>query len=110
MIIRALMNRHERRGAQGKAGKRGLQGKSGARGATGARGEKGAHGLRGLPGPAGPAGPAGPKMKPAEVLALVEDQFFEIRKQLDVQLQRFAQLQMQLDQIHGLIKSIVNHP
>lgn len=49
-------------------------------------------------------------MKPSEVLALVEDQFYEIRKQLDMQLQRFAQLQMQLDQIHQLIKSIVNQP
>lgn len=89
------MSRRERRGPQGKTGKQGLRGKGGARG------------LRGLP---GPAGPPGPKMKPAEVLALVEDQFYEIRKQLDTQLQRFAQLQAQLDQIHGLIKSIVNQP
>ena len=58
----------------------------------------------------GPPGPAGPKMKPAEVLALVEDQFYEIRKQLEVQLQRFAQLQAQLDQIHHLLKSIVSQP
>ena len=49
-------------------------------------------------------------MRPAEVLALVEDQFFEIRKQLDTQLQRFAQLQVQLDQIHHLMKSIVTQP
>ena len=49
-------------------------------------------------------------MTSAEVLALVEDQFYEIRRQLDMQLQRFAQLQLQLDQIHQLIKSIVNQP
>ena len=95
------MNNRRGRGAQGKTGKRGLRGKTGARGATG---------TRGMPGQRGPAGPPGPKMKPAEVLALVEDQFYEIRKQLDMQLQRFAQLQAQLDQIHGLIKSIVNKP
>lgn len=66
------------------------------RGAKGTRGRKGARGLRG---PAGVAGPAGPRMKPAEVLALVDDQFFQIRKQLDLQLQRTGQLQVQLDRI-----------
>jgi hypothetical protein len=49
-------------------------------------------------------------MRRADVLAMVEDQFYEIRKQLDIQLQRFAQLQVQLDQIHGLIKGLVNDP
>jgi hypothetical protein len=49
-------------------------------------------------------------MKPAEVLALVEDQFYELRKQLDIQLTRFAELQAQLDQIHRLLKSIVSQP
>ena len=38
-------------------------------------------------------------MKSAEVLALVDDQFTEIRKQLNLQLQRTGQLQMQLDKI-----------
>src|SRR5688572_25315432 len=50
-------------------------------------------GKRGAIGPPGPAGPAGPKMKSAEVLALVYDQFHEIRKQLNLQLQRTGQLQ-----------------
>lgn len=49
-------------------------------------------------------------MRPAEVLALVEDQFAEIRKQLELQLKRFAQLQAQLDQIHNLVKQLVNEP
>ena len=49
-------------------------------------------------------------MRPAEVLALVDDQFMEIRKQLDLQLKRTAQLQQQLDQIHGLVKRLVNEP
>jgi hypothetical protein len=43
-----------------------------------------------------------------EVLAIVGDQFREIRKQLDVQLQRIAQIQVQLDQLAGLIARIVN--
>ena len=74
-------------------GKRGLKGHMGATGATGKRGERGERGLQ------GPVGPAGPKMKAAEVLALVDDQFVEIRKQLALQLQRTGQLQVQLDKI-----------
>jgi hypothetical protein len=38
-------------------------------------------------------------MRAAEVLALVDDQFSLIRKALDMQLTRTAQLQVQLDQI-----------
>ena len=38
-------------------------------------------------------------MKAAEVLALVDDQFVLIRKQLDTQLLRTGQLQAQLDKI-----------
>ena len=49
-------------------------------------------------------------MRPAEVLALVEDQFGELRKQLELQLKRFAQIQAQLDQIHTLVKALVNQP
>ena len=62
-------------------------------------------------------------MKSAEVLALVDDQFVQIRKQLDVQLLRTAQLQVQLDKIqkntteacsalellHPLVKALVNN-
>jgi hypothetical protein len=68
----------------------------GKRGLKGQRGETGAQGVRG---PAGATGRAGPKMKAAEVLALVDDQFGLIRKQLDMQLMRTAELQMQLDKI-----------
>jgi hypothetical protein len=90
---------------KGERGARGERGTQGSRGERGARGERGTQGERG---PAGPPGPAGPKMRPAEVLALVDDQFMEIRKQLDLQLKRTAQLQLQLDQIHGLVKQLVN--
>ncbi len=91
-------------------GERGLRGATGARGERGAQGARGERGATGERGPAGPAGPEGPKMRPAEVLALVDDQFNEIRKQLDLQLKRFAQVQVQLDQIHGLVKKLVNEP
>ena len=71
-------------------------------------GPRGRRGVKGDAGAAGPQGPAGPKMKADEVLALVDDQFLDIRKQLDIQLLRTAQLQLQLDQIHALVKQLVN--
>jgi hypothetical protein len=52
----------------------------------------------------------GPAPTRADILAVVEDQFYEMRKQLDVQLTRFAQLQTQLDQIHRLLKDLVKEP
>ena len=45
-----------------------------------------------------------------DVLALVEDQFSEMRKQLEIQLMRFAQLQVQLDQIHKILKQLAKEP
>jgi len=56
----------------------------------------------------GPAGPPGPTMTRADVLAMVEDQFQELRKQLDVQLVRMSQIQQQLDQIHAAIKQLIH--
>ena len=47
-------------------------------------------------------------MKRSDVLAIVEDQFREIRKQLDLHLQRTAQVQAQLDHVEGLIKQLVH--
>ena len=58
----------------------------------------------------GPAGPTGPKLHPREVLALVDDQFAEIRKQLNTQLHRTGELQVQLDVIHQLVKQLVTRP
>jgi hypothetical protein len=70
----------------------------------GARGERGPQGER------GERGPAGPMPRREDILALVEDQFADIRQQLDIQLTRFAQLQVQLDQIHKLLKQLVKEP
>lgn len=46
----------------------------------------------------------------ADILAVLEDQFYEMRRQLDVQLTRFAQPQTPLDRIHKLLKQIVKEP
>ena len=76
----------------------------------GLKGEQGARGARGQQGARGAQGPAGPPASRADILAVVEDQFAEVRKQLDIQLTRFAQLQLQLDQIHKLLKQVVKAP
>ena len=86
------------RGPKGEHGAQGERGRAGARGATGARGARGER------------GPAGPMPRREDVLALVEDQFFDMKKQLEVQLTRFAQLQAQLDLIHKMLKQIVKEP
>lgn len=60
-------------------------------------------------------------MAAADILAVVEDQFYELRKRLDQQLTRTAELQQQLDDqrkeiaalhnsvdlAHGLLKQLV---
>jgi hypothetical protein len=60
-------------------------------------------------------------MAPADILAVVEDQFFDVRKRLDIQLTRTAEIQLQLDGqrkelaelhravdlVHGLIKQLL---
>lgn len=80
--------------------KRANSGGRGVTGRTGVRGERGATGAR------GPAGPAGAVLSRRDVLAMVEDQFAEMRKELTLQLARMGQIQAQLDQIHTMIKKL----
>ena len=68
--------------------------------ASPARGRQGERGLTGETGPQGPTGPPGPPMSRTDVLAVVEDQFYEIRKRLDGQLARIAELQAQMEAQH----------
>jgi hypothetical protein len=93
------------RGEGGKGGARGDRGDRGARGKTSARGDRGE---RGVAGPPRPAGPPGHTPSRADVLAMVDDQFMEIRKKLGLQLTRMGQIQTQLDQIHALVKELVH--
>lgn len=87
-----------------RSGQRGQRGARGAAGKTGARGQVGPAGPAG---PAGPTGPVGPKLDRADVLAMVEDQFTVIRKQLETQLIRMSQIQQQLDQIHSAVRRLI---
>ena len=77
------------------------------RGPRGLVGRTGAPGHPGPRGPAGPAGPIGPEVSRADVLAMVEDQFAELRKEVGLQLTRMGQIQVQLDQIQTMLKRLV---
>ena len=81
------------------------RGPAGPRGKTGPTGPQGPAGPRGDIGAAGPSGPSGARLSREDMLAMVADQFEDLRKQLEVQLHRMGQIQVQLDQIHGIVKS-----
>ena len=68
---------------------------------------RGPAGPRGERGQTGPTGPTGPEVSRADILAMVEDQFVEIRKEMSLQLSRMAQIQVQLDQIQTMLKKLV---
>src|SRR6266542_6648022 len=78
--------------------------KTATRGPHGAAGPKG---KRGATGPAGPAGVKGPQVQHAEVLAVVDSEIGEIRKHLETQIVRTAQMQQKLDEIHMLLKQLI---
>ena len=99
------------RGKQGVPGPPGPTGKTGSAGATGDIGHSGHTGQRGPKGVAGRRGPKGPTaaVLPSErrsLLATLHEQIDNIYQELDVQMKRMAQLQVQLDdvrkKIHGL--------
>src|SRR5437016_6014035 len=62
------------------------------------RSRRGARGRTGARGKAGPAGPVGPKVKRAEILAVVDDEFVEVRKNFKVQLTHSTKIQTQLEE------------
>jgi hypothetical protein len=78
----------------------GLRGRRGPAGPTGLQGPVGARGRR------GPAGPAALSAGTAPALAFVavEEQIDAIKRELDVQLRRMAQIQEQLDQLRTIVR------
>ena len=97
--VESHLMRSKTGGARSPKGTHGERGKRGERGERGQRGEQGQRGERGLRGERGPAGPPPTR---AEILAVVEAQFSDIRTQLEIQLTRFGQIQAQLDHIQKL--------
>ena len=84
-----------KRGQQGPTGGRGLRvrrGKAGPTGFPGTRGKTGATGRR------GPKGVTGPHQRD-RAIELIEERFTDVFRQLDIQMRRIAQIQVQLDQL-----------
>lgn len=85
-----------RRPAVGPRGPRGPVGPMGLQGPVGERGRRGEAGL-----PALSTGVA-----PALAFVAVEEQIDAIKRELDVQLRRMAQIQQQLDQLRAIVRQL----
>jgi hypothetical protein len=71
------------------------------------KGDRGRQGVKGRRGQRGPAGATGPSATRKDILAAVQDEFIELGKHLRLQLERTAQMQLQLDAIHNLLKQML---
>jgi hypothetical protein len=92
------------RGKQGIPGPPGPAGKTGAVGATGETGRAGQRGREGAAGIQGPMGESGARggVLPSgrrDMLSGLHEQIENIYQELDVQMKRMAQLQVQLDAV-----------
>jgi hypothetical protein len=45
----------------------------------------------------------------ADVLAMVEEQFSDVQRQLNSQMTRMSQIQQQLDQVYRAVKLLIEH-
>ena len=84
--------------ARGRQGKPGRQGKEGKPGKAGPRGQRGEQGMR---------GPAGPAVTRVQILEAVQREFDDMRREVRVQVERLAQIQLQLDAIHKLLRDSI---
>ena len=99
-----------RHGAKGATGRRGQQGATGARGPRGKQGKTGPTGLPGRRGKTGSAGKRGTRGLTGPLyrnlaLEALEERFTDVYHQLDIQLQRIAQMQLQLDRISAKLET-----
>jgi hypothetical protein len=81
---------------------KGVRGERGKRGATGAAGSQGHRGAR------GERGPAGPVATRSQILEAVQNEFDAVRKELRAQLERMAQIQVQLDSIQRMLTTMIS--
>jgi Collagen triple helix repeat (20 copies) len=89
------MAKSKQRGARGIAGPPGPSGPRGPRGLTGAIGHIGKPGAPGTP------------IKHGPTLLVVHDQIDRIHRELDVQLKRMAQLQLEIDEVRATVKRLM---
>jgi hypothetical protein len=52
-------------------------------------------------------GPAGPPVKGNDVLEIVEKQIDDIHRDLEVQMKRIAQIQLQMDELRAMVRRIL---
>ena len=88
-------------GPPGPAGPRGETGKTGVRGATGATGPRGAVGAQ------GPVGYTIATGKSRNALSVIHDRIEHIHRELDIQLKRMAQLQVEIDEVRHTVKRLM---
>jgi hypothetical protein len=53
-------------------------------------------------------GPVGPPARGSDVLEIVEKQIDDIHRDLDVQLNRIAQIQQQMDELRALVRRVLS--
>ena len=94
-------------GPRGQAGEQGAPGKIGKTGARGLRGAIGPRGAAGARGPTGLSGAPGIAGDDLNALAAVHDQIDHIHHELDVQLKRMAQLQIEIDEVRNTVKRLL---
>jgi hypothetical protein len=97
-------------GPPGPAGPAGKQGVTGQQGATGAAGQPGATGARGAQGPTGavgsPEGTLGGRSR-IKLIADVDHHITRIYHELDVQMKRTAQIQVELDDLRAKVRRLM---
>jgi hypothetical protein len=58
----------------------------------------------------GERGPAGPAVTRSQILAAMQSEFDGVRKELRLQLERMAQIQIQLDSIERTLRHLIEGP
>jgi hypothetical protein len=106
------MAKSKQQGPRGERGERGIPGPPGPIGKQGIVGARGKTGARGKGGTRGPVGVTGAALDPdtnnhANALAVVHDQIEQIHRELEVQLKRMSQLQLQVDEVRATMKRLM---
>jgi hypothetical protein len=92
------------------------RGRPGPPGPAGAQGKTGKTGARGLTGPAGPQGKIGATSSGGAITVLGRDRLVHdidehlemIYRELDIQLKRMAQIQVQVDELRAKVKALTD--
>jgi hypothetical protein len=92
-------------GPPGPPGKQGAVGATGARGARGAPGRRGVHGLTGATGRG--EGPIEGRRR-ISALAEIDRHVGTIYRELEVQMKRMAQIQVELDDLRTKVRRLMN--